>query len=153
MKKSWIKRGSKGLSKVGKSETTLVKIRIQALLRQIVMVRDGGCLLRDDFRAGECGGYRKDGELILQADHLHSRVNNISFGDSRLVVCLCKRHHGYFKPQYPMVYYELIRQKIGQERWDLLQKVSADKKPYPMGAHDWGVVELALKQELKNLST
>jgi len=130
-----------------------MKDRIQASLRQLVILRDGGCILRDDFRAGACGGYRNDGELILQAEHLNSRAHSISYGDSRLVVCLCLNHHFYFKKREPLVYYELIRQKIGEERWALLQRVIADRKPHPMGVYEWSKIEMALKQEIKELST
>jgi len=141
----------KDLSKYGKSETSKIKRRIQSLLRDIVIARDGGCILRDDYRAGACGGYSNDGELILQAEHLNTRVANVSFADTRLAICICKRHHIYFKPQNPLLYYELIRQKIGEKRWALLQATTADRKSYPMGASEWAKCELALRQELRRI--
>ena len=75
------------LAKKGKSDTTLIKDEIQHWVREIVILRDGGCIFRGinayDFLDGgkigiadkvsgfpKCNGYRNDGELILQADHL-----------------------------------------------------------------------------------
>src|SRR5436853_7479630 len=66
------------------SETAEIKERIQALLRAAVIQRDGGCIFRHYPEAGACGSYRKDGVLILQADHLNTRARNISYGDVRL---------------------------------------------------------------------
>src|SRR5438477_3758505 len=63
------------------SETAQIKERIQALLRAAVIQRDGGCIFRHYSETEACGGYRKDGELILQADHLNTRARNISYGD------------------------------------------------------------------------
>jgi hypothetical protein len=69
----------------GVSDTAELKKEVQALVRDIVIIRDGGCLLADkthlfsSFNLPQCGGYRKDGELILQADHLISRGNSATF--------------------------------------------------------------------------
>lgn len=138
------------LRKKGKSETAQCKDRIQALLRQLAIKRDGGCVLRNYPEAGACGGFRKDGELILQAEHLNTRERNISYGDMRNIVCLCKRHHGCWKPQYSRLYWELIEKIIGKKRWKWLKRVEADKKSYPMGLHEWTKIEIGLKQELNN---
>lgn len=132
---------------VGHSSTTELKNEIQALLRQIAIRRDGGCILRHykseiTPRYQECGGYRKDGELILQAEHLHTRSNLSTFADTRLIVCLCKRHHGYYKPQYSDEYYEIVKKHIGKERADLLKRVKEDR-----GVHRG----IDLKMELLNL--
>src|ERR1700733_1626491 len=99
MLSSWLKRKSP-LREKSDSPTAQCKSRIQALLRAIAILRDGGCVLRFYSEAGACGGYRNDGELILQAEHLNTRERNISYGDIRNIECLCQRHHGYFKPQY-----------------------------------------------------
>jgi hypothetical protein len=137
----------------GKSETAKAKVRIQALLREIAIQRDGGCVLRHFEEAGQCGGYGpKSGLLILQAEHLNTRERNVSFGDMRNIVCLCQRHHGYFKQQNGALYWDLIRRDIGPGRWAWLQRVIADRKIYPMSAYDWLKVELALKQELNQQS-
>lgn len=134
---------------VGHSTSAEQKREIQALLREIVIKRDGGCVLRDYAETGKCGGYgSKSGKLILQFEHLHSRSHSISFGDSRLGVLLCQRHHIFWKPQYSQRYWEIIEEVIGPTRWDLLQKVRNDHKPYKM---DWKLVILGLKKELNDL--
>src|SRR5437868_6663230 len=113
------------------SETTKVKDDIQWCLRQFVIQRDGGCILRHytDI-AGECGGYRNDGELILQAEHLHTRANSASYAHPDLVVCLCKRHHIFWKPQHADEYYRLVKQHIGANRMALLERGQADQRPH-----------------------
>ena len=65
----------------GTSEISQLKREIQRLLREIVIKRDGGCILRN---IRHCGGVL--GEAILQADHLISRSNSATFADHRLVV-------------------------------------------------------------------
>jgi hypothetical protein len=55
----------------------------------------------------------------------------------RNIVCLCQRHHGYFKVQNGALYWVLIRRHIGEERWGWLQRVIADRKICPMSASDW----------------
>jgi len=136
---------------VGHSTTSELKKEIQAVLRQIVIVRDGGCFLRNytdriqpSYRL--CGGFRNDGELILQAEHLHSRGNALSFSDSRLVVCCCARHHLWYKKQYPDEYYKFAREFIGKERSELLNRVQEDHTPHKV---DLKLELIALTQELK----
>lgn len=142
------------LRKHGKSEVARCKVRIQALARQIAILRDGGCVLRHYPEAGACGGYGpKSGALILQAEHLNTRARNISFGDMRNIVCLCQRHHGYFKEQNGRLYWELIEKIIGPTRWAWLKQVEADRRSYTYGAYEWGMIELALKKELEQIKT
>jgi hypothetical protein len=108
------------------------------LLREIAILRDGGCVLRHYPEAGARGGYGpKSGKPILQAEDLNTRERNISFGDMRNIVCLCQRHHGYFKTQNGALYWDLIRRHIGEERWTWLQRVIADRKTYTFGIYDW----------------
>lgn len=146
--KTPLKRKTK-LHVVGHSTTTELKNEIQAMLRKIVIKRDGGCFLRN-YRSKiqpqyvNCGGYRNDGELILQAEHLHSRSNANSFSDSRLVVCCCQRHHIYYKPQYSDEYNSIAREFIGKERSKLWDRVAADHSPHKV---DLKLELLALKQE------
>lgn len=140
------------LSKTGKSETAKCKVRIQALLRQIAIKRDGGCFLRLYPDSGLCGPYKADGNLILQFDHLNSRVHSVSYGDSRLGVCVCQRHHFYWKKQYSFKYETYARNFIGPNRTKLLEMVQLDKKSHPMGLWDWQKVELSLQKELEQLS-
>lgn len=143
MKRTRLKRKSQ-------SATALIKDEIQALLRLIVIKRDGGCILRHYPETGQCGGYRQDGELILQAEHLHTRSNSVSFADSRLVVCLCMRHHIFYKPQHADEYYRIVKKHIGKARTKLLEAVQQDYRAYKM---DWQLEKLALGKELKKLST
>lgn len=132
----------------GHSTTADLKKEIQALLRQIVIKRDEGCILRNYPSTGQCGGYRKDGELILQAEHLHTRSNAASFSDSRLVVCLCSRHHIFYKPQHADEYYQVVRKHIGTIRSLLLDRVQQDYSPHKV---DLKMELIALKQEFKKL--
>jgi hypothetical protein len=81
----------------GKSDIAEVKRDIQDLARNIVIARDGGCILRGVFGIPVCSGYAKDGHLILLADHLITRGNAATYADTRLIVCLCKGHHGGWK--------------------------------------------------------
>ena len=136
------------LKKVGTSYTADLKKQIQAVLREYVILRDKGCILRNDPEAGPCGGYRKDGEMILQAEHLYTRANSASFADHRLVVCICRNHHIFYKPQYPLDYYRIVRYRIGKERSALLDRVMEDRR-----AHKVDLMQslIGLKQELKTL--
>tara|TARA_R110000868_G_C10970396_1_gene769743 strand:+ start:12156 stop:12698 length:543 start_codon:yes stop_codon:yes gene_type:complete len=136
---------------VGTSTKAELKAEIQAILRQIVIARDGGCFLRNyesevtpQYR--NCGGYRNDDDLILQAEHLHSRSNANSFSDSRLVVCVCQRHHIYYKPQHSAEYNLLARKFIGEKKSLLWDKVISDRSPVKV---DLKLELIVLKQELK----
>ena len=68
-----MKRGGK-LNVRNHSDTNDSKDNIQALARQIVIKRDGGCILRNmlyrDFL--QCGG-------PIQADHLITRANSATY--------------------------------------------------------------------------
>lgn len=139
---------------VGKSPQALMKVEIQALLREIVIKRDGGCIMRhykneisNQYR--ECGGWTKDGRLILQAEHLHTRANAASFSDTRLVICLCQRHHIYYKPQHSNEYYRIVKKHIGPERTKLLKAVEEDRMSHKV---DLALELVALRQELKKLT-
>lgn len=133
----------------GISDSSVLKEEIQALLREIVTLRDGGCWLRHFTESGACGGYRKDGVLILQAEHLETRSNAQSFADHRLVVCICKRHHIYWKPQFSAKYNELAEKFIGPERTKLWKAVRDDR--YMSHKVDFQLELLALKQYLAKL--
>src|SRR3990167_7737618 len=143
-----IKMRKTRLNKIGKSEVAKCKQRIQSLLRDLVILRDSGCALRHFSETGQCGGYRNDGQLILQFDHLNSRSHSVSYADVRLGVCVCKRHHIFYKKQYPEQYMKFVRLHIGPERSALLDKVQADRKPYRMDLWNWEKQEYDLKQQL-----
>jgi hypothetical protein len=81
------------LAKKGKSDVALIKDDIQAYCRDIVILRDGGCIFRNE-PGHVCSGFAKDGHLILQADHLITRANSATYADTRLIVCVCKGIHG-----------------------------------------------------------
>lgn len=139
MRRSYLKRQ-------GTSETAILKREIQRLLREIGLIRDKGCVFREYSQSGACGGYRNDGELILQFDHLHSRVHAISFADTRLGVIACFRHHFHWKKQYPAEYEKLVRHIIGKERCKLLDMVREDRRPH---RQDLKLELLALEMELE----
>ena len=141
------------LKKKSDSPTAKCKERIQALCRAIGIKRDGGCILnpyQGQDGIPQCNGYRKDGELILQYDHLNSRAHNVSYADTRLGVILCKGHHGWksFTDNNKKKYDILVRTIIGPDRTALWDKVEKDTKTYPMGLFDWTKQEWALDQEL-----
>ena len=129
------------LNVVGHSDTAQLKEAIQVELRRIVIARDDGCVLRDSYDVPSCGGYANDGHLILQADHLITRANSATFADPRLVVTVCKAHHGWKsvgsnrnKSQYDAA----VRKVLSEERvrlWDACEKDSW--RPARTSASDW----------------
>lgn len=125
-----------------------LKTDIQSLVRSIAIIRDGGCVLRHYPEAGQCGGFRKDGQLILQGEHLITRSSSSTYGDTRNIVCLCLRHHKYFKPQYSKIYWDLIKRYLGPKKWKWVELAELDKKAHKV---DWKLTKLALEQELKKL--
>ena len=164
MKRTPLKRGTKQMKRTklrvkGHSDTADIKEDIQYLLRQIVIKRDGGCIFRDlpdrIYNQPPCNGYRNDGELILQADHLISRENSATYAESRLVVCVCKGHHGWKsvgsnlrKKQYDMI----VRKLLSADRVELWDKCEMDSwRPVRTGVYDWQLHKVALEQELKKL--
>ena len=149
MKRTLFKRKPHKLAFKHSSPSNDIKDEIQGLLRSIAIIRDGGCVLRDYPQTGKCGGYTKDGNLILQYDHLNSRTHSISFADERLGVLVCKRHHIFYKPQYPFEYERCVIDAIGKERADLLYKVRQDRRAYKM---DWKLELLRLRQLFREIS-
>ena len=138
---------------VGQSSKSELKSEIQAILRAIVILRDKGCFLRHFSKEIEsnyvsCGGIRNDGNLILQAEHLHSRANANSFAESRINVCTCQRHHIYYKPQYPATYNALARKFIGEKNYRLWEVIRTDRTPHKI---DLKLSKIALEQELRTL--
>lgn len=135
----------------GHSEASETKREIQSLLRELAIKRDGGCVLRNHPETGLCGGTNKEGALILQAEHLISRSNSATFADMRNIICLCVRHHGYYKPQHSRQYWEAVEKVLGEKRWKWLKLSEEDRSPHK---RDWKLELLSLKQELaKTLST
>lgn len=155
--KKGLNRGKNGLKRtklhvVGQSSTSQIKREIQALLREIVILRDGGCILRDRTDVPPCNGYRKDGELILQADHLLSRAHSATYSDSRLVVCVCKGHHGWKSVGNNLrksEYDNIVKEILPKERVELWEK--CEKEQWKPTKVDWALEKAALEQELKKL--
>ncbi len=147
---------------VGISTTAELKREIQDLLRQIVIIRDGGCILRylqgklyKDIPIPYCNGYKNDGTLIYQADHLLERSNSETYAVSKLVVCVCKGHHGWKSVGSNLrkkEYDSIIRDLLPPERvklWDACEKRRL--MSYKMGAYDWKLEIINLRAELAEL--
>lgn len=158
MKRSPLKRGTKTLKRTklnarGKSDSSVLKERIQHLVRQIVIKRDGGCILREIQGIGGCNGYAKDGHLILQADHLVTRANSATYADTRLIVCVCKGHHGGFKKWNKERYDEIVRSLLPQDRVELWERAEKERyRPTHRTSYDWKLEVIALEQELAHFS-
>lgn len=131
----------------GISTTAELKDEIQALLRQLAIKRDKVCILSHYPEAKQCGGYTKNGDLILQAEHLNSRSHASTFGDMRNIVLLCKYHHIYWKPQNSSLYWELVKKHIGEEKYTWYIRARDDHRAYKV---DLKLTKLALEQDLRN---
>ncbi len=127
------------LRALGQSGSAKQKRRIQALLREIVILRDKWCVLWP--YVGICGG-------PLQAEHLITRANSATFGDTRNIVCLCQYHHIKWKPQHSRIYWSYIEQILGPKRWEWLKLAEADKSPHKV---DLTLTEIVLQKELYEL--
>jgi hypothetical protein len=141
------------LAKTGSSETSLIKVEIQYVVREIVIARDGGCIFRDLHYDGmpECNGYRNDGRLILQADHLITRANAATYAEPRLIVCVCKGHHGW-KKWHEREYNAVVRTLLPPSRVKLWDDCERDSwKPNRGAAYNWPVTLAALKQEWRGM--
>lgn len=153
LRKTPLSRGNKPLQRKSrlrlksKSTTAQIKEEIQYYLREIVIFRDGGCILRNTTGVPPCNGYRKDGGMIYQADHLITRGNSATFADHRLVVCLCKGHHGWKSVGSNLrkaEYDEIVRSILPMDRVQLWDRCEANSwRPTKM---DWALELLALKQ-------
>jgi hypothetical protein len=139
------------------SETAELKREIQAVAREIVMLRDGGCILRSIRR---CNGV--PGLAVLQADHLITRSNNATYADTRLIVCVCRPRHAWKslgnnqrKAEYNQrkaEYDALVKRHLPPKRVKLWEQAEADKyRPHRMGTYDWLLELTALKTELAAL--
>lgn len=132
------------------NDSATLKVDIQAYVREIVILRDGGCWARNESWH-RCNGYRKDGELILQADHMVTRANSATYADTRLIVCVCKGLHGW-KKWNEKEYDKRLKPLLSPERVALWEAASADRyRPVRMGAYDWQMEIVNLKRELLEL--
>lgn len=128
----------------GVSDVSSIKREIQALLRELVILRDGGCVLRFSPETGQCSD-------ILQAEHLISRANSKFYADPRNIVCLCQRHHIFWKPQNSRLYWQLIAKVIGDQRQQWLELAEQDKTPCHKNLSDWKIDKAVLQQEIRRL--
>ncbi len=132
----------------GQSTQSEQKKEIQSLLRQIVILRDKRCILYGIRCYHE---YGIDG-VVWQAEHLIERSNSATYGDTRLVVLVCKNCHGWkhFKKSNHDQYDKWVKSKLSKERVALWEKCEEDS--WRVGKMDWKLVILALKQELEKLT-
>jgi hypothetical protein len=148
-KKNWRQRRTT-LRVEGHSEVSEVKREIQAVARDIVIARDGGCILRYKRL---CNGV--PGEAVLQADHLISRSNSATYADTRLIVCLCRPCHAWKSLGSNLrknEYDALVKTLLPAERVRLWERCEADSwRAKRTSAYDWQLALVALKQELKAL--
>lgn len=141
------------LAKKSKAPSAVIKDEIQDLVREIAILRDGGCVLRDlQHLSIPCGYFRKDGQLVLQGDHLITRGNSATYADSRLVVCACVNHHAWKSKGGNLNknrYDALVRSTLSKERkllWELAEQNRG--RPQHMTTADWKLQKIALEQEL-----
>ena len=152
MKRTPLKRSGKPLKRgklrlVGHSSTSELKREIQAILRQIALLRDKECVLM---------GIRREHTKVMQYDHLITRANSATYADSRLGVLVCSGCH-LWKKWHKEEYDSLVRgvllltgQKKRVKLWEECQKDSW--RPTPARTSDWKLAKLALEQELKELT-
>jgi len=120
-----------------------VKKRIQALLRERAIKRDGGCILRHyTDAAGRCGK-----KLVLQAEHLNGRSHANSFAEMDNIVCLCSAHHLFFKKREPFLYQILVRAHIGEKRWAKIEAWTQDRSEHRKTKKEWLAIEESLKTQ------
>ena len=133
---------------VGVSTVAQLKKEIQSLVREIVMIRDKGCVLRSKRH---CGGDLDTTGVVIQADHLITRANSATFADTRLIVCVCRGCHMWKKYNANM-YDALIRDVISKERIKLWERCEESRYTYKSaGAYDWKLSIVALEKELAEL--
>ncbi len=126
---------------------------IQALVREIVIKRDGGCILRNKRR---CGG--DVGFAVLQADHLITRANSATFADTRLIVCVCRSCHAWKSlgsNNRKAEYDTLVKTILPADRVALWERCERDSwKPVRTGVAGKEIVSALVKDayaELKSL--
>lgn len=132
---------------VGKSDTAIVKKEIQAVLREIVMLRDKGCLLRME----RCGNELDAPGVVFQADHLIERSNSATYANPDLLVCLCKGCHGWkhFKKSNHDAYNAMVKEILPEHRVKLWEKCEAES--WRTSKMDWQLELTALRQILSKM--
>ena len=132
---------------VGHSTASQDKKEIQRLLREIVILRDKKCILY----GLRCHHEHGVDEVVWQAEHLIERSNSATYGDTRLVVLVCRNCHGWkhFKKSNHDQYDRWVKTKLSKERVDLWKKCEEDS--WRVNKIDWKLVIVGLKQELSAL--
>ncbi len=130
----------------GKSDTSVLKDRIQFLLREIVMLRDKKCILHG-LRCYHAVGISEG--IVWQAEHLIERSNSATYADTRLVVLVCKNCHGWkhFKDSNKEQYDEWVKTKLSKERIALWDRCKKDT--WRVHKPDWKLSILDLERQLK----
>lgn len=130
----------------GNSDTATIKDEIQRIVREIVIARDGGCILRS---------YRRCTDTVLQADHLITRSNSATYADTRLIVCVCRSCHAWKSLGSNMrkgQYDALVKTIISPDRVALWERCEQESwRPHRTTAYDWQLTIAALKQELARM--
>ena len=124
-----------------KSSKQKVKLRIQKLLLEICRIRDKRCVL-EGMGVGRCGG-------LTSADHILRRGISRTYAETDNVVCLCWYHHFQWKASNPTIYTELIRNIIGEARFQYIHQLAKEQKIYT--EKDWLAEEEKLKLAYNNL--
>jgi len=135
----------------GISTTSQLKDDIQYLVRLIVTMRDGGCILRSIRGCGAIASVLDDkvvSDTVIQADHLITRANSATYADTRLIVCLCKGCHGW-KHWHEKEYDALVKTIFHKERIELWDRCQAEVHAHKTHKMDWSMEKLALEKELK----
>ena len=131
------------LKVVGDNDTAAKKREIQRLVREIVILRDGSCILRG---LRFCGG-DADAEVVLQADHLITRANSATFADTRLIVCVCKGCHAW-KNWNKEAYDKLVKTVLDKKTIQLWDKCEEERYSHKTWKPDWSLALVLLEKEL-----
>ena len=137
----------KPLNQHAKTDTEECKVRIQAILRDIVIIRDKHCVYGTHPEATPCD------ETVMQCDHLVSRARPHLYHDTENVVLVCKKHHGWksaFGNANKEIYDRRIQEVISKERWAAL-KDKEKLSPAPYSIKEWLEIEVKLVDELEKL--
>ena len=141
------------LRRVGKSPTAKLKQEIQATLLAIAKIKfKGECIGKKWGHI--CSGWKNNGEIIYQCDHLLSRSNSATFADHRLTVLVCKGLHGWKSVGSNLrkqEYDELVKSVLPKEIVKLWDR--CEKEKWRVSKMDWQLELLILQKELVALQS
>ncbi len=135
------------------STSAQLKDDIQYLVRLIVTIRDGGCILRNKRHCGATAHVEDNkviSDTVIQADHLVTRANSATFADPRLIVCLCRGCHGW-KHWNEKAYDALIRTVLTPETIKLWDRVEQEHQAHKTHKMDWVLEKLVLERQLAKM--